>query len=306
MKNQDVAHQFFYDRNGSFDRRSMTVSYGYNKFWSYGTVIGKITENRQGKTIFLISDNTFSNTTAKHIGELKYACPYYNIYSLPQRIGNSDFYIRETFEHITKNLEYYSTEKMTRQNNREQFTKYYNMLASLLEIKGFEEYDKDIKKQLKKHKKLHEDINSPEKLAEIREKQKARDKAKREKLKKQLAKFDKLSLMDKAELAYTSRDLEQETRQKLRDFINPHHDLSFCWFNGDVIETSQGIRVDKKEALVLLKLWQAGKLKHGMTISIYTVRAVMPDYVQIGCHKIPAENLQNMYDSITKQQKKAA
>ena len=41
----------------------------------------------------------------------------------------------------------------------------------------------------------------------------------------------------------------------------------------------------------LLKLWRAGRVQVGMHAGPYTVRAIFGDVVQIGCHKIPVENL---------------
>lgn len=308
MQNSDVAHRFFYDRQGSFNRWSMNVSYNNDKYWSYGTVIGKITQDINGNNVFIISDNTFSNTTSKHIGELRAACPYYNIYRLPQHMGNNDFYINETLETLKKNLEYYSKAKLSQKPNREGLTHYYNMLENTLQLQDFKEQHKTIKKILKSYESLYNDVNNPEKLKQLKELQAKREKQQKQKLQRELNKvfknYDYLTIL-KNTYDYYNSIFESELREKLKKYLNPHNDLSFVWFDNELVRTSQSIRVDKKEAIALLKLWEHGKLKHGMTISCYTVLEVMDKYVKIGCHKIPVENLQALSKELETQKEAA-
>lgn len=310
MQNSDVAHRFFYDRQGSFNRWSMNVSYNNDKYWSYGTVIGKITQDINGNNVFILSDDTFSNTTAKHIGELRAACPYYDIYRLPQRMGNTDFYDNQTIETLKSNLEWYAKAKLTQKPNREGLTHNYNMLQSTLQLKDFKEQHKAIKKILKSYETLYNSVNDPEKLKELKELQAKREKQQKAKLKRELNKvFNKYSYLQQIQYAYTNdltlSDNDKEIKAKLRQYLNPKNDLSFVWFNGDFCKTSQHITVNKNEAITLLKLWQHNKLKHGMTISYYTVLEVMDKYVKIGCHKIPTENLQALAAELETQKEAA-
>lgn len=311
MQNSDVAHRFFYDRGGQFERRSMTVSYGYDKYWSYGTVIGKITEDINGNTVCIISETTFSNTTAKHLGELRRACPF-NTYYLPQKYGNSDFYANEIIETLKHYLDYFSKAKLSQKYNRESFTTAYEQLHSTLQLAMFKEHFKDIKKTLKSYESLYNDINNPEKLKELKAIQAKREKQQREKLKKQLNKifktYDYLTIIENAYHYYYDNAksiFDKETRDSIKKYLNPKNDLSFVWFENDAVRTSQHITVDKKEAITLLKLWLKGKVKHGMTISHYTVLEVMPEYVKIGCHKIPVENLKALAAAMETQKEAA-
>ena len=291
MQNREVAHKFFYDVNGSFDRCSMTVSYKHNKYYSYGTVIGKLTEDINGNRVCIISNNNFSNTTAKHLNELRYACPL-KYYRLPQRIYNEDFYARDIIEHLEQNLDYYSKAKLTQKANREGFNECYAMLTSTLELAMFEEHFKQIKSILKEFESIHNAINNPEELKKINELIKQKELKKQQKLKRELKKYtDKYDVSELARVAYSyNNDIDKEIKAKLKQLLNPKNELSFIWFDNDKVKTSQSITVDKKEAITLLKLWNKGKLKHGMTISYYTVLEVREDYIKIGCHKIPTTN----------------
>ena len=293
MKNSDVAHNFFYASVGEhFNRSSMTVSYDYAHYFSYSTCIAELTQDTDGKHIYIISDNNFSNTTAKHIGELKRACPIEYVL-LPQSIYNKEFYTRETFEHIEDNLKYYANANLNQKFNRENLKKYYNMLQDLARLEKWANYKNKIQELLSFYEVAITALEARE--AEAEAKKAIREANKREKLKKALAEMTSLSITELAKMAYTKSN-NQELKAKIRDYINPNWTYSFIWLNGENINTSQGITVNAKEVFTLLQLWKHNKLKHGATISRYTVLEVMPDYVKVGCHKIPTANLEALYN----------
>lgn len=302
MRNVDVAHNFFYFEGDTFDRRSMTVSYRNNIYYSYNTAIGQITEDRQGRKVCIISDNNFSSTTSKHISELRCASKY-PIYYFPQDIGNQSFHSFCIISDLNRALKYYSESKLTQKPNRERFTRLYQMLKSTLDLVMFKENDKEIKKTLKQYKKLYEDINNPEKLKKIKEIQLERAKKEKAKLARKLKEYiNKYDVAQLARIVCEDLSVDAETRRSIRQYLNPNDDLSFIWFSDDKVCTSQHISVDRKEATVLLHLWEKGKLKHGMTISYYTVLEVRNDYIKVGCHKIPTSNLL----ALLEQEKKVA
>lgn len=291
MRNVDVAHNFFYHEGDTFDRRSMTVSYSNNVYYSYSTAIGQITEDRNGRKVCIISENGFSPTIRKHIGELRCASKY-PVYYFPQKIYNKSFYACNIVGSLQTNLKYYSESKLTQKPNREGFTEAYQMLQNTLELAMFKEYDKEIKKTLKQYKKLYEDINNPEQIKKIKEIQLARAKKEKAKLARKLKEYtSKYDIAQLARIAYEGIGLDAEVRRSIRQYLNPNNDLSFIWFTDDRVCTSQHISVDRKEATALLHLWEKGKLKHGMKISYYTVLEVRNDYIKVGCHKIPVSNL---------------
>lgn len=301
MRNQDVAHKFFYDRNGSFERASMTTSYEYNKFYSYSTCIGEITKDINGDDICIISRNNFSSTTSKHLSELRCACPMNMVY-LPQGMGRYEFTAIDVFRALKGNLEYYSKEKLTQKANREGLTDNFEMLQDCLRLQKFESLFDDVRKVLDEYRELYNTINSPEKLKDLKEKLAKIEREKQAQLKKELdTLLNTHSYTDLIKFAYSDFSFDDVTadnyemiktqKSKLRKYFNPKNELSFIWADGDYIKTSQHVSVDRKESTVLLKLWLNNKLKHGMKISYYTVLQVMDKFVKIGCHKIPVENL---------------
>ena len=92
----------------------------------------------------------------------------------------------------------------------------------------------------------------------------------------------------------------------MKKYLNPNNNLSFIWFDGDFVKTSQGVRVERQEVETLIKLWQLGKVKHGMIVGQYTILEITTEFVKIGCHKIPMQNIRELAEIINKQQQIAA
>ena len=75
MANIDIAHEFFYSDFDS-SRNYNNISYSENLFYSYYTVIGAVVKSKTGNNILLVSEDSMSSTTGKHIGNLISACPF--------------------------------------------------------------------------------------------------------------------------------------------------------------------------------------------------------------------------------------
>lgn len=241
MQNRDVAHGFFY-WSGNFYRRSMTVSFENNKYFSYSTCIAKIIGTKTGQNVLLLSRNKFSTTTAKHIGELRHANPRYNIIEIPQTQGDSDFYPNDVLNKCYNDLRYYANEKLSLKHNREEFSYYYETIKELAEVDGFN-VDTNI---LNDYKELYETINSPDELAKYKAKVQQQQKKLKEILKQRLeALLIKYDFATLAKMAYTGTNFEE--KRNLQKYLNPNGNLSFIWFDGDFVRTSQKITVNRQE-----------------------------------------------------------
>ena len=291
--NQEMAHKFFYsDFNENNYPDYKNCGYRRNVFISYRTAIAKVVEDKHGETICLLSSVNYSRTTLKHLNYLRWACPFHVLY-VPTDYGCRDISISNTVYLLFRNLAHYKNSKLTQKANRDSFTKNYIQLENLLE--HFEiELNKEQKTLLPEYTELYDTLQNSDAVKKLKalEMEKARAKAKEQK--QALA----LLLKEKTlgELAYTAyaSTLPYSEKEKIRKIINPTDELSFVWLEGDQYKTSQGIKIDKREGDLLLKLYKHNKLTHGYKISIYTVLSVGTDFVKIGCHKIPARNLQEL------------
>ena len=291
--NQEIAHNFFYSGFNKINYPDYkNCGYRKNVFLSYGTAIAKVVEDKHGETVCLLSGTNYSRTTSRHITYLHWACPY-RILFISTNYGESDIDIVRSVSFAFMNLEGLDDSKLTLKAYRDLFIENYKRLEDLL--KHFEiELTNEQKDLLPKYKELFNTLQDSEAVKNLkaREAKKAREKAKEQK--QALA----LLLKEKTlgEIAYTAyaSTLPYSEKDKLRKLINPQNDLSFVWLEGDQYRTSQGITIDKREGDLLLKLYRNNRLQHGYKISIYTVLSVCADFVTIGCHKIPARNLQEL------------
>lgn len=69
---------------------------------------------------------------------------------------------------------------------------------------------------------------------------------------------------------------------------------AYACFVDQAFKTTKGITIPEKEGRIALKAWKAGKLKVGDRIKIYQVLRITPEFVEIGCHKIPTKNLEEL------------
>lgn len=139
MSTQELAHRFFHepDKRGEYARVNTSFLYYSTmggvlvwKYFSYSTCIGEIRRNKDGEFCLLVSDETYSKCTAKHLSELVRACPFprNRILYVP-RVGNGFFYgdyyyIKGTYD-FTRALQKVAcmTEKDLRKQENRRFVK---------------------------------------------------------------------------------------------------------------------------------------------------------------------------------------
>lgn len=115
--------------------------------------------------------------------------------------------------------------------------------------------------------------------------------------------FKDVSYLDKIRIAYWEQfrpEVPYETRAILRGIFNPDNSLSYVVpeFLGDGVITTQDVRMDGRIVRAMLKAWKAGKVKVGQHVGPYTIQEIKPGYVKIGCHKIPMQNIRELYSAL--------
>lgn len=294
MRNINFAHKFFYDDNQDRWKENNNVSYYNNKYFSYSTCIAKITNSKKG-FILLLSDNNFSPTTTKHISEIRQANPRYDVLYFPQKYGAPDFDLSHIQEILIKNLDFYESSKLTQKINRDNYINNFQMLMNL------DEYLTDIDKAIfDKYKPLFDILTNDESLKKELEKARKKESEKRKALKIELKTYvESNNLLNLARLTYSDfSELKSDIKNKIKSLINPKNDFSFVWLDGEKVRTSKYITMNVEEIKPFLIAWKRGLLKHGQNIKQYTILSITDDFVKIGCHKIPIENINNLYSEI--------
>jgi hypothetical protein len=331
MDNYDVAHKFFYDMDGYFKKHYINVWYDNYKFYSYGTIIGKVIEDKDGNFLLLVSENNFSNTTCKHISNLLGACPFNNRLFVPIAMYDRDININELEKIICKKLDVYKNSKLSLKENREKYIHYYNMLQSV--------NDKVIKVKksvFNKYSKLYEDLKDIEKVKSIKKAENIKNRKENEKINKEFEKLikeknlDELkayitirncelklykllknyitektvenlikdkNLLDIINLAFNS-NLNWQEKNDIKNYLYKNYKYDYVWIDGENFKTSKNISVKIEDCKPLIRLYQSGKAKHGLKLNQYTILEITKEFVKIGCHKIPVENINCLIENL--------
>lgn len=255
-KNQSEASNgsnFFYEND---------IIYSYGKHFQIAKHV--INENRDRAVLF--TQQTYSNTTAKHINIVKQACNHLDVIycKSPDSTHTDNFnYWTKNAESIAANLlkakkpEKYLNELNTIRNYANKYATFWGLvipgtLTAILDIENKDQYR-----------------NYSENKQAILE---AERKAEQIRAKKEHAKQLKKWLSGETNRLYTRID---------RDYLR---------MSDTGVETTQGVQIGLVQARIFWKLIKDGKLKVGDTIANYTVDSIGKD-IKIGCHTFPTDYL---------------
>ena len=309
MNYHDLAHRFFNEpeKRGSYQR--ISVSFEGDTIYSYYTAIGMKVMGTDGKPALLLSDSNMSETTGKHIRAIHAACPYSSgrIISAPLQYGNRWIKVSEVAERFTSYFLTYDPADLSKASNREEAknkisnARRFSSLIQHLESGVLAVADM-----------LSARINEIEAKRAARkptdwspEAIKQREEEKQRRLDNLLAKVPRMSYMDKIKAVFTNKSLPADLRAALKQEVTPstaeyEREYSFVWVSGDYVKTSQFVSMQKGTVKHLINRWRAGNLTEGTHAGPYTIQDITPDYIRIGCHKIPIANIEALETELAK------
>lgn len=315
--NREIFHKFFYAGETESGRaKSNTSFYGWT-FKSYNTTIGIKTPGKDGRPVLLIADSSFSRTTGEHISALRAACPYPadHIISVSFEWGDV-WYKRENciadlLQRFIDRLSNWKIDQLKYAESRRDFLRVYGDFSSFLELVAPKRPAKAVLQKIEElavianetedRKKRNELISGLMAKREAAAKRKAA--AEKRKHAEFLKQFSDVPYLDLIRIAYWDRfrpEVSHETRATLRGIFNPDNSLSYVIpeLSGEDVITTQGVSMDCRTVRALLKAWKAGKVKVGQHIGPYTLLEMTAAYVRIGCHKIPMQNIRELYSAL--------
>ena len=289
--NSEVCHVFIHQ--GQYEGRTDNLFFQGDTLYGFHYTAGKI-YNEKNKKFLIINNDRYSNSTAKHLSELRSACsgvmPYFygSPYSIKETYLNLKNILKNTIE---RNLK---TSKVSSKDHIKFALEYIqdclkdvNDFAKLTGNKQIKVKSSEIaavKKHLESRLKRYNELNTPEQR-EKREKQALRRKElKDKKFKEQIA--QDLILWRQGEYRPIVRNLHPQVL-RIKD---------------DTLETSGGARVGLNKAKTMYRALIQGKNIVGQKIDHYTV-----DYVEktdsdikikIGCHTIMLSEVQSVLGKI--------
>lgn len=137
MDNYDFIEKFV--NENELYKTHGNLSASGNRLYSYETCIAEKSKDTNGEDIIIVSDNTFSNTTAKHISILRSKCAGAGVRTvrLPQYYDSAEFYPVHVIKDIKDTLTWCAEDGVSRKNVRETIINNYEMLESSLTLSDF-------------------------------------------------------------------------------------------------------------------------------------------------------------------------
>lgn len=171
MDNYDFIEKFVNEKE--LYKQHGNLSAEGNRLYSYSTCIAEKAKDTNGADIMIVSDDTFSSTTLRHLYILRSKCAQAGIrmVKLPQRYNNSEFYRSDVIERIEKALNCYNKEGVSRMRERDKIINYYNMLESTLKIDSYNKnpywggsYSDHVNKLLDQYRDLYNQAQEKERV----------------------------------------------------------------------------------------------------------------------------------------------
>ena len=257
--NTEIVHVFA--QQSQSEGRSGSMFFQDTKIYSYGYhyLLGEFIDSQT----IMINDEGYRNSTSKHIHLLQSATSHLTRFYKT----NTDMDIVHLS--ITDSLKKMSTARTRKGEYLNNIYYTYEKLNEYLEYTNTKDelgYGDAIK-----YKEICEIVSRLDadkdgimvEIADIEKKKRERDKAKQL---EHLAEWR----------AHERRDVYGLPKSYLR--------LSL---DGESVETSKGVRIERDKARVLYKLIKAGKDINGFKLDYYTVIGVKDNTLKIGCHDIP-------------------
>lgn len=271
MNSADVIHMFA--QRTQSEGRCSNVFFEYNRIYSYGRhyLLGEFIE-LNGRTIIHINDKGYSNTTAKHIGQIKYATTQYEqVFKT-----NSDLDFVHSF--IMDNYNRLGTARKPEKYIGPIIQKYEAYVSNPF-------FNPNDSKKLNDIIEAYNSVSTPENVIKAKDALKRlaaiKKKEAEKELKEALQKFDSFEIND--------------FRIGEEDYLR----LSFC---KQFVETSQGVKVYIEDAKNLYRAIKAKVDIKGMTIkgvfSSYRVASIN-GVLTIGCHRINMKSVKKVGEQIT-------
>lgn len=313
--NREIFHKFFYAGDDESGRAKSNTSFDGWEFKSYRTTIGVKTPGKDGRPVLLIADSSFSNTTSAHLSALCAACPYpsSHIIHVPFTWGDvwykREYCIDDLLHRFIDRLSNWDIDQLKYTESRRAFLGAYHNFSRFLELVATKRPAKAVLQKIEElavianetedRKKRNELISGLTAKREAAAKRKAA--AEKRKHAELLKQFSDIPYLDKIRIAFFRPEGVDETaRAALRSIFNPDGSLSYVVpeLSGEGVITTQGVFMDCHTVRALLKAWKAGRIHAGQHIGPYTLREITPAYVQVGCHKIPMQNIRELYSAL--------
>ena len=258
----EVVHVFAQRTQSEGRNASRSIFFNQNRIYSYGYhyLLAEFIEGKKGEEAILINDTGYSVTTSKHISEVRQATRQYKQF----------FEMKVSASKVAIQLNDLSDKLAKARKPEIYLSEIQSLIASFKEFADFEGIKLNSKKRICKDTKYILDLekkistNLEHYTEQIKKAQEKAKKAKERKAKQQAKEF----------YSY-----------EINSFRSEFESLRISE-NGQFVETSQNVKVERSEAKALFEAIKRGLPVHGQKIGYYTVKGYSNNVLTVGCHKI--------------------
>ena len=280
-KNEEICHKFIYAKEEeSYDYASYKMSFHGKKLYSYNSVLAYI--DREAKTL-VIEDRiaNYSNTSRKHFNCLMSATPsYYNAF----RTDTSNplgFYIDKINDLLIK---------QSKARTRSYVYEIRNYINEAYSYTTFFKQDKRsayYKDIVRFYNNIDDLAAQTQAALDYQSEEAKRKKAEKAKRDKKYKESRNLYLAN-----FLSNDESGAIKPKKYD---PNYNSVYLKKVGDLLYTTNSIKVNFNSALALWKRYMSGKDIIGLKLEQYTVVKSSQDSVTIGCTTISNKEMSRIF-----------
>lgn len=322
VTNSKQAHDFYYKGVNDGARkqyRGCSLWYEGKVAYSYSTVIAKVIPGsgynekdvytaNPSSGLTLVTFDSMTSSTSKHRGLIVSSSPF-KVICVPFRYGHRwDPSPATMVEWMLHDLETYS-KLISKAEYRSNFACLMDARQEIVD-RAAEEWSKAFNaKAFDKYKRLYATMDSY--VKELKSKKRAEAAKQAAETRKILAKWlsDKRTSKDYLDLMRTvfshdsslcreNQGMTTNERSALRRRLGIKSEFAYVWVEDDHICTSKNISVDIAIAKVAMKAWALGHDMRGFKVDMFSIVKYEGDTIQIGCHKIPRENMLALYEVV--------
>ena len=302
----NLFHRFFHEPEKGGRLKSYGYWFEHDFFYSYSTVIGCKVTGKDNQPVLLISFFSHTPTTRRHINKLTAACPYSRerIIQVPFQYGGSVYNVKRDVPELFKHFfDRFKEESLSLAPNRNQVLSMFFCMERFDMLVG--KIPADVMKKAKVLKEIAEAGNDRkllrEKISGVLAKRDAaaikRKKEEEQHFRKIIKDYESMPYLEQVRLACSyNSGLDLDVKVALMRLLAVEsggmQGLSFAYIKGDVVKTSGGVTIEAETVKHLITRWKAKSLLAGSHIGPYTIDEIREDYVKIGCHLIPIENIE--------------
>ena len=280
-KNQEICHKFIYAEKGeSYSYASYNMSFHGKKLYSYNSVLAYI--DREAKTL-VVEDSiaNYSNTSRKHFNYLMSATPsYYNVF----RTDTSDplgFYIKNINNLLTLQA------KARKRDYTREIRSYIKEAYLYTTFFKQDKRSSDYKTILNFYNNIDDLAAQTQAALDYQTEEAKRQKAEKARIDKKYQESRDANLAN-----FLSDDESGAIKPKKYD---PNYNSVYLKKVGDLLYTTNSIRVNFNSALALWKRYMSGKDIIGLKLEQYTVVKSSKDSVTIGCTTISNKEMSRIF-----------